>query len=108
MATIDFHSNVNEIINRKNEGIERALEAIGIQAEAYAKLKAPFDTGRLHNSITHAPEGDDTEILGTAVEYAPYQEFGTRRTPAHPFFKPAVQDHVAEYKQIAEKYLQDI
>ena len=108
MAKIDFHSNVDEILNMKDDAVERALEAIGQQAEAYAKLKAPVDTGRLRNSITHEQEDKETEILGTAVEYAPYQEFGTRRTPAHPFFKPAVQDHVAEYKQIAEKYLQDI
>ena len=108
MATIDFHSNVDEIINLKDEGIERALEAIGLQAEGYAKMKAPVDTGNLRNSITHAQEDEDTEILGTVVEYAPYQEFGTRRTPAHPFFKPAVQDHINEYKRIAEQYLKDI
>ena len=134
MATIEFHSNADKVINAKDDAIEKALEAIGIQAEGYAKAKAPVDTGLLRNSITHASggsqmatqrytdnkgeksgsysgtvgrEGDETEYIATNVEYAPYQEYGTRRTPAQPFFRPAVQDHVNEYKRIAETYLKD-
>lgn len=89
----------------KDEAVARALEAIGLQAEGYAKMLAPVDTGRLRNSITHAPEGKDTEIIGSAVEYAPYQEFGTRRTKAQPFLKPAVLNHIDEYRAIAENEL---
>lgn len=37
--------------------MERALEAIGITAEGYAKKKCPVDTGLLRNSITHAVGG---------------------------------------------------
>lgn len=108
MATIDFHSNADEIIERTGDAVEAALEAIGQRAEGYAKLKAPVDTGRLRNSITHEQRGRDTEVLGTVVEYAPYVEYGTRRAKAQPYFKPAVQDHVAEYKKIAESHLQDM
>lgn len=111
MAKIDFHSNVDEILNMKDDGIERALEAIGLQAEAYAKLNLypghGLDTGRLRNSITHVQENEDTEIIGTNVEYAPYVEMGTRRTQPKPYLKPAVQDHIAEYKRIAEEYLKN-
>ena len=107
MSTVEFISNADEIINLKDSAIERALEAIGQQAEAYAKMKAPVDTGRLRGSITHTQEGKDTEIIATAVPYAPYQEYGTRRTKAHPFFRPAVQDHINEYKKIAEEYLKN-
>lgn len=41
---------------------EKALEAIGIQAEKYAKQKCPVDTGLLHNSITHAISGQPAAI----------------------------------------------
>lgn len=63
--------NSAEVIEAKNEAIMRALEAIGLQAEGYAKLKAPVDTGRLRNSITHslAPE-EEAVYVGTNVEYA--------------------------------------
>jgi HK97 gp10 family phage protein len=48
--------------------------------EATAKQKAPKDTGQLRNSITSRVEADGGEIRGivyTALEYAPYVEFGT-------------------------------
>lgn len=35
----------------------QALEACGLQAERYAKMKCPVDTGRLRNSITHVVSG---------------------------------------------------
>lgn len=85
----------------KDEAVARALEAIGLQAEGYAKMLAPVDTGRLRNSLTHTVEGD-AAYIGTNVEYAPYVEYGTRRTKAQPFLKPAVQDHIDEYRAIAE------
>lgn len=34
--------------------MNKALEAVGIALEGYAKLACPVDTGRLRNSITHA------------------------------------------------------
>lgn len=88
----------------KDEAVARALEAIGLQAEGYAKMLAPVDTGRLRNSLTHTVEGN-AAYIGTNVEYAPYQEYGTRRTKAQPFLKPAVQDHIDEYRAIAENEL---
>ena len=98
--------NTDEVISAKDAAVMRALEAIGLQAEGYAKLKAPVDTGRLRNSITHslAPE-EEAVYIGTNVEYAPYVEYGTRRTKAQPFLKPAVQNHAEEYKRIAERFL---
>lgn len=145
-----IQDNTDEVIAAKDAAVMRALEAIGLQAEGYAKLKAPVDTGLLRNSITHAvsgqkpalekyksnkthastkatekagtagkavspvregsysdsaPGGEDAVYIGTNVEYAPYVEYGTRRTKAQPFLKPAVQDHAEEYKKIAERFL---
>lgn len=48
-----------------------ALEAIGLQAEGYAKAICPVDTGRLRNSITH-DVGGDAAYIGTNTEYAAY------------------------------------
>ena len=98
--------NTDEVIAGKDAAVMRALEAIGLQAEGYAKLKAPVDTGRLRNSITHSvAQQEDSVYIGTNVEYAPYVEYGTRRTKAQPYLKPAVQDHAEEYKRIAESFL---
>ena len=72
---VDDHS--DEVKAALAEAKERALEAIGLAAEGYAKLRTPVDTGRLRNSISHAVSGDSAYI-GTNVEYAPYVEFGHR------------------------------
>lgn len=102
-------------------GIVRALEAVGLQAEGYAKRKCPVDTGNLRNSITHMVSSD-TVYIGTNVEYAAYVEYGHsqevgRYVPAlgarlkqpfvkaRPFLKPALNDHIPEYKSIIEEYI---
>ena len=59
---IKLTSHVDEIKNASEEAIERALEAIGIQAVAHAKQyissdPVRVDTGLLRNSITYAVEG---------------------------------------------------
>ena len=93
------------------------LEEIGLQGETNAKLevtKAVYDTppaksgyvrtGTLRNKLTHRKDRDSAYI-GTNTEYAPYVELGTSRMKARPFIKPAVQNHISEYKAIIEKYL---
>lgn len=53
--------------------IEKALLAIGMTAETYAKRDCPVDTGRLRNSITHAVEaGEQAVYIGSNVEYAAF------------------------------------
>lgn len=108
----------------------RALEKCGLTAEGYAKLLCPVDTGNLRNSITHqVVEDEDAVYIGSASEYAVYVELGTgkyypggRPTPwvykdaegswhlthgqrAQPYLKPAVADHVAQYRRIIEEEL---
>ena len=59
---IKLTSHVEEIKNASEEAIERALEAMGIQAVAHAKQyissdPVRVDTGLLRNSITYAVAG---------------------------------------------------
>ena len=54
--------------------IETALEAVGLQAEGYAKLELEnsprrVDTGLLRNSITHAVSGKPTSVKGYHASY---------------------------------------
>lgn len=67
-----------EVIAAFRKGIPRALWAAGATVEGLAKQKAPVDTGRLRNSITHA-ETDKATHIGSNVEYAAAQELGTSR-----------------------------
>ena len=72
MSSVEFTDNSAEVISAKNSAVERALEAIGLQAEGYAKMLCPVDTGRLKNSIIHQQENEKTEMIATDVEYAAY------------------------------------
>lgn len=108
MADIEVKvtSHADEAIKAKDEAVARALEKMGLVAERYAKGYAPVDTGRLRNSITHEAAPDEGAVyIGTNVEYAPYQEFGTRYQSGTPFLRPAVENHLDEYKAIVESEL---
>ncbi len=110
MASFDFKitSNRDLVEQATTEQIARALEAIGLQCEGYAKMKCPVDTGNLRNSITHTVRADEqATYVGTNVEYAAYVEMGTSRMKAQPYLKPAVVDHAEEYKQMVEYYLKN-
>lgn len=106
IGSVKVTSHVKEVIEAKNDAIARALEAIGIQAEGDVAELAPVDTGRLRDSITHeVDESEEAVYIGTNVEYAAYQEYGTSRMKAHPFLKPGIMNNLETYKEIAEKYL---
>ncbi len=91
-------------------------------------------TGNLRNSITHDAVADEHSVtiaVGSAVEYAPYVELGTgvyaeddkgRKTPwmyqdaqgnwhktsgmqPRPFLRPAVMNHVNDYKAVLQSEL---
>ena len=70
-----------------NEAIVKALEAMGLQAEGYAKMKCPVDTGLLRNSITHAVGGNAPALSsyqssGSHASTAATQRAGTAGKPA--------------------------
>ena len=115
-----------------DEQVANALEAIGIEAETFAKKNCPVDTGRLRNSITHASKthsgythsyeddehnpysygvgsvGRKGEVyIGTNVEYA--EAIETRDTShkvgkAH-FLRDAATQHGDRYEAIMKAAL---
>lgn len=106
IGNVKVTSHVNEVISAKNEAIARALEAIGIQAEGDVAELAPVDTGRLRDSITHeVDESEEAVYVGTNVEYAAYQEYGTSKMKPHPFLKPGIMNNLETYKSIVKKFL---
>lgn len=105
-VSIRIKDHSEEFLREVAAKIPIALEECGLVAEGYAKRLCPVDTGNLRNSITHT-QSENTEYIGTNVEYGPYVEMGTIRTRAQPFIKPAVADHVEQYKQIIEARLKE-
>ena len=61
-----------------------------------AKINAPVDTGRLRASITPEvrPFGDTIQgVVGSNVEYAPYQELGTKHMEGRFYLRRALEQN---------------
>lgn len=84
--------------------LEVKRSALAVQSGA--RRRAPVDTGRLRNSITHELAPDELSArIGTNVHYAPFQEFGTRRHAARPFLFPALEAERQRFTKRVEKAL---
>ena len=96
-------NNIDQALSELELKEAKALEVVGLKAEGYAKALCPVDTGNLRNSITHQVDlSVDGVYIGTNVEYGPYVELGTVKMPGgKPFIRPAIENHMSEYKQIA-------
>lgn len=126
MADMNFEikvDNTDAILKATDEAIYNALQTIGNKAADYAAGLAPVQTGNLKNSMTSEVSQEEKAVyVGTAVEYAPFVEFGHHQevgryvpdigkrlvrefVPAKPFLKPAIENHLDEYKHILESEL---
>ena len=124
MAKIEVtNSHVDDVLGMLQSKRHKVLEEWGLTAEAYASDYCPVDTGRLRASISHDTD-DDTMYLGTNVDYAPYVELGHSQevgrfvpaigkrlknpiVPAQPFLRPAIENHLGEYKEIMNEIMQE-
>ena len=83
--------------------VPKALTGAALIVEGAAKMLSPVDTGNLKGSITHEVMAEYAKI-GTNVEYAPYQEYGTFKMAAQPFLRPGLDNNQAA----VEKYMAEI
>ena len=99
--------NTQEVLSAMKRAVKRTLEIMGGKVETTTKKLCPVDTGRLRASYRHELEGDDVVCIGSDVEYAPYQELGTRKMRAQPHLQPACEQHMGEMERILENELRN-
>lgn len=103
-----FTDNSSEVKQALKEKLDTALDTIAREAEGDVKdtltAHGTVDTGRLRASISNAVS-EDTAIIGTNVEYAPYVELGTSKMSARPYMKPGILSNIGKYKKIAEEIM---
>lgn len=116
---------MNGLRAKVENGAKEGLILAGDLIAQRATRKAPVDTGRLKRSITRGnpfttPDGQAISV-GSNVEYAPYQEFGTGDksenpsmskdpsrpgTSPQPYLRPAIRESKREaVKLIAKRIL---
>lgn len=86
------------------EVLQNALLAAAQPIRNDAQIRAPVDTTTLRKSI-HAEPFERTErrvsvLVGTDVEYAIHQEFGTENMEAQPYLRPAYDTQQQEAVRI--------
>lgn len=105
MPTIRMHVTGSEQLRRNLQrlaGAERrqaqydGLEAGARIVETHAKLLAPVDTGFLRNSITVDEVTPQEATIAPHTDYAEFVEFGTSRSAAQPYMRPALDEHEGE------------
>jgi len=106
---VKMTSHSEEVKAEAKAKIAAWLTAIGEDAAQTAASVAPVDTGRLKNSITSAVDTEEqVAYIGTNVEYAPYQEFGTSKgIEGKHFIQFGATAHQEEYKAMLEQALRE-
>lgn len=120
IVRVQVESDVNKIINAKDEAVEQAFIAIKdfmeeaadkeVESLVYAKAPSPNykRTGTLRAEIT--AESDATSArVGSPTEYGIYVEMGkkNREKAPRPFIRNAVMKYLPQYKEILHRYLSD-
>ena len=94
--------NTEEVSLAIKQAIRSALREIGERAVGDATDIVPVRTGNLRQSIGYSSD-DSQVIIGSDVPYASYVEEGTRRMRARPYLRPAMTDHLEEYREIIRR-----
>lgn len=81
------------------DDVKRVVKTNGSQMQTKAQRNAPVDTGTLKRSVgLELSDGGLTATSEASVEYAPYQEWGTRYMEAQPYMGPAFKEQKEKFK----------
>lgn len=74
-------------------------ESTGVKGYVGGTLKASIQ-------VNHLPK-QQSSVVYTTTEYAPYVEFGTRKMRAQPFMRPAIEVNRDPINENMKNYLRD-
>lgn len=82
-----------------NQEIAEALRAAGDAFVDSAQAEAPVKTGFLRDHITVISSTDTEVVIESGADYSAFQEFGTYKMDAQPYFFQAADDAEREMEQ---------
>lgn len=98
---------MNGLAAKVHNGAAEGLILGGDLIAQRAAGKAPADTGRLRRSITrgnpYTTANGQAIGVGTNLEYAPFQELGTKFMDPHPYLRPAIEESEKEVAVLIAK-----
>jgi HK97 gp10 family phage protein len=96
---VQFKNNLPRITSRLPKRVSEIVKKTAFAIESEAKQLAPVDTGALRNSIQTHIDGPLKAEVGSVLEYAEYQEYGTRHQHGTPFLTPAADKQKKEFQK---------
>jgi HK97 gp10 family phage protein len=97
---------LEKIIRAEQASGAAALALIGQQAVTEVQRRAPLDTGRLRRSYSWevgSERGRSYVEVGSNIEYAPDQEFGTSSQTGKPHLRPGIEAVVPKVGKLVEE-----
>jgi HK97 gp10 family phage protein len=90
-------------IGRQLGNLDAPMRTATLLVTRSARINAPVDTGLLRASIlpgSRSVRNKTVGIVGSNVEYAPYQEFGTRFIKPRRFLRRALEQNTERIKRL--------
>lgn len=85
-------NNIPSIQKRVSSNSAAASYNYARRTTTFAKQRVHVITGYLRDSIHHEKIEYGKHKVVVGASYGVYEEYGTRYRPAHPYFRPAIQD----------------
>lgn len=80
--------------------VDREVADIANKVAETARQHAPVRTGKLRDSIYVEDLGAGEYEIQANAEYATFVEYGTARSAAQPFMRPAYEKHIGEVNNL--------
>ena len=77
MSEVRFEDNTVQVVNAIENAIESFLDEVGGELASQVSRKSRVDTGQLKGSWTYQKVGKDEVKVGSPLENAIWEEFGT-------------------------------
>lgn len=86
--------------------LPQRLLQVGESIASEARFLAPFKTGQLRASITASVSGSSVEVTAD-IDYAGYQELGTKYIEGKHFLEEALDNNVEQIRTVIEECIRD-
>ncbi|MDN6385333.1 MAG: HK97 gp10 family phage protein [Alkalibacterium sp.] len=105
-GTQEIQGTLKKLANMQD--VKNTVKLNTSEMQKQAQRLAPVDTGALKRSINMelTSGGYDGRIFSN-IEYAPYQELGTRFQPGTPFMRPAGYEQTIKFKRDLLRLMKD-
>lgn len=112
--SVRFVDHSKEVLNRLEDNVSAALEAMGVACVGYVvdQMQSGYGnpirkTGDLMRDVSYevGRSAKNTVDIGNSLKYAPFVHDGTIRMRGRPYLRDGITNNLNNLQDIAEEYL---